>query len=364
MYDKIHDSLEDIRMEAARKEALWERIWTKSQSASEETEARKMNSRKIYKITLIAVAAIVLLTGAALAVTLLGLPAITVPDHTIEHPVTSDTGIQISYTKPMAGPEEFVDWAARCDALTETRDTQMEELFPEEKQPYLFDPDEFVVETQINVIDGIHTLTNMNTGESITMTDEEMEAYSEKRRIFSESWNSTRQSLLEELAPQYGLTIRDDEDMHNTLGTGGGAEQDFLNNLASSVCSGDLFTGDVSCFDKFYWFDGGSFGASYAIDAPSGTQISTYIRYTPINEYVTGSEVGYYVFDVDGFQPRSYVTADGTELTVCQNNGQALVYGYLEGGYCVLELHGDSGTLTETDGNYALDFLNFSAIGK
>lgn len=364
MYDKIHDSLEDIRIDAARKEELWNRILTKSQRASEETEARKMKSRKIYKITLIAAAAIMLFTGAALAVSLIGLPAITVPDHTIEHPVTGDTGIQISYTKPMAGPEEFVDWAARCDALTKARDVRMEELFPEEKQPYLFDPDEFVVETSINVVDGIHTLTNMNTGESITMTDEEMEAYSEKRRIFSENWNSSRQSLLEELAPQYGLTVRDDENMHNTPGTGSGAEQEFLNALASSVCSGDLFTGDVSWFDKFYCFDGGSFGASYAIDAPSGIRVSTYIRYTPMNEYVTGSEVGYYMFDGDSFEPRSYVTADGTELTVCQNDGQALVYSYLDGGYCVLELHNDSGALTEEDTNYALDFLDFSAIGK
>ncbi len=363
MYDMIHDSLDDIRMDAAKKEELWERILTEAQSASEETEVNRMNSKKIYKIILIAAAVIVLLTGAALAANLLGLSAITIPDSEIAHPLTGDTGIAISYTKPMEGaPEEFADWAARCDALTAARDTRMEELFPEDERPYIWSPDEFVFGEDNG--DGTHTFTNVDTDETVIMTDEENEAYSEKRRIFSEDWNSTRQSILEELAPAYGLTVRNDDAMHNTPGTGSGAEQEFLNNLASSVCSGELFTGDISFFDKFYWFDGGSFGASYGIDGPSGNRIDTYIRYTPLNEYVMGNEAGSYVFNGNSFEPKSHVTADGTEFTVCKNDTEALVYGYLDGGYCVLDIHKNGETLTEEDVNYALDFLNFTAIGK
>jgi len=362
MHDNIRHSLDDIRMDPAKKEELWTRVLTEAKYTSEETEACKMNSKKIYRMVLIAAAAIILLTGAALAVNLFGLSAITIPGQTIEHPVTGDTGIQISYTKPMDGPEEFMDWAARCDSLTEAWDARFAELFPKDEWPCIWHPDEFVFGEDNG--DGTHTFTNVDTGETVIMTDEESEAYSEQRRIFSENWNSTRQALLEELAPQYGLTVRDDDAVHNTLGTTGGAKQDFLNDLAGNVCSGELFTGDVSYFDKFYWYDGGSFGASYAIDTPSGARIDTYIRYTPLNEYVTGSEVGHYIFDGDSFEPRSYVTADGTEFAVCQNDGQALVYGYLDGGYCVLELHNSSSALTDTDVNYALDFLNFAAIGK
>lgn len=363
MYDTIHDSLEDIRMDAAKKEELWTRILTEAQTASGETEVHNMNSKKIYKLILVAAAVIVLLTGAALAANLLGLSAITIPDSEITL-LSGETGIGISYTKPMDGaPEEFADWAARCDALTAARDARMEELFPEDERPYIWSPHESVFGEDNG--DGTQTLTNVDTGESITITNEEDEAYSEKRRIFSENWNSTRQSLLEELAPQYGLTVRDDDAMHNTPGTGGGAECGFLNDLASSVCSGDFFTGDVAFFDKFYWFDGGSFGASYGINGPSGNRIDTYIRYTPLNEYVMGNEVGSYIFDdEDSFEPRSHVTADGTEFTVCENDTEALVYGYLDSGYCVLNIHKNGDTLTEEDVNYALDFLNFTAIGK
>ena len=361
MYDMIHDSLEDIRMDAAQKEELWTRILTEAKTASEETEVHNMNSKKIYKLILVAAAVIVLLTGAALAVNLLGLSAITIPDSEIAHPVTGEPAVAISYTKPIEGaPEDFADWAARCDALTASRDARMEELFPEEERP-LKDGD-IILETEYT--DGIHTFVNETTGETFTMTETEYEQWHKSLKTFSENWNSTRQSLLEELAPQYGLTLRDDDAMHNTPGTGGGAERGFLNDLASSVCSGEFFTGDVSYFDKFYWFDGGSFGASYGIDAPSGNRIDTYIRYTPMNEYVSGLEIGCWVSDEDSFEPRSHVTADGTELTVCKNDTEALVYGYLDSGYCVLDIHKNGDTLTEEDVNYALDFLNFTAIGK
>ena len=367
MYDMIHDSLEDIRMDAAQKEELWTRILTEAKTASEETEVHTMNSKKIYKLMLVAAAVIVLLTGAALAANLLGLSAITIPDSEIAHPVTGETGIGISYTKPMEGaPEEFADWAARCDALTAARDARMEELFPEEEWPYIWSPHESVFGEDNG--DGTHTFTNMDTGETVILTDEEAEARSEDRRIFCENWDSTQQSLLEEFAPAYGLTVRnDDEDRHGTPGISGneGVSRDYLNELAQNVCSGDFFTGDVSYFDKFYWFDGGSFGASYGIDGPSGSRIDTYIRYTPLNEYVMGNEVGSYIFDdEDSFEPRSHLTADGTELTVCENDTEALVYGYLDSGYCVLDIHKNGDTLTEEDVNYALDFLNFTAIGK
>lgn len=364
MYDMIRDSLDDIRMDAAKKEELWERILTEAQSASEETEVNRMNSKKIYKIILIAAAVIVLLTGAALAANLLGLSAITIPDSEIAHPATGDPAVQVSFTKPIEStaeiPEEFADWAARCTALTEARDARMEELFPEDERP-LKDGDE-IQETAYE--NGIHTLYNHTTGETMTMTDEEYEQWNTAIVTFGEDWNNARQELLEKLAPEYGLTVRNDDAMHNTPGSGSGAEQEFLNNLASNVCSGELFTGDISFFDKFYWFDGGSFGASYGIDGPSGNRIDTYIRYTPMNEYVSGLEIGYWVSDEDSFEPRSYVTADGTEFTVCKNDTEALAYGYLDGGYCVLDIHKNGETLTEEDVNYALDFLNFTAIGK
>ena len=364
MYDKIHRSLDSVRMDASRKEELWERILIQAQSTSGETEARKMNSKKIYKILLIAAAAIVLLTGAALAINLIGLSAVTIPDSEIAHPATGDPAVQVSFTKPIEStaeiPEEFADWAARCTALTEARDAWMEELFPADERP-LKDGDS-IGETSYE--DGIHTLYNYTTHETLTMTDEEYEQWTTAIVTFGEDWNNARQELLEKLAPEYGLTVRDDEASHNTPGTGGGAECSFLNDLASPVCSGDFFTGDVVFFDKFYWFDGGSFGASYGIDAPSGNRIDTYIRYTPMNEYVSGFEIGYWVSDEDSFEPRNYVTADGTKLIVCENSGQAIVYGYLDSGYCVLNICSNSETLTAEDVDYALDFLNYSVIGK
>lgn len=366
MYDMIHDSLDNIRMDAAKKEELWERILTEVQSASEETEVNRMNSKKIYKIILIAAAIIVLLTGAALAANLLGLSAITIPDSEIAHPATGDPAVQVSFTKPIDStaeiPEEFADWAARCTALTEARDAWMEELFPVDERP-LKDGDE-IQETAYE--NGIHTLYNHTTGETMTMTDEEYEQWIAAIVTFGENWNNARQELLEKLAPEYGLTVRDDNNPHNTPGMLGSesVSRDYLNELAQNVCSGKLFTGDVCFFDKFYWYDGGSFGASYGIDGPSGNRIDTYIRYTPMNEYVSGLEIGYWVSDEDSFEPRSYVTADGTELTVCEKSNQAMVYGYLDTGYCVLNICPVGNTLTEEDVNYALDFLNFTAIGK
>lgn len=360
MYEKIRHSLDNICLDPDEKTELWERILMESRN--QETEEYMTKPKKIYKIALIAAVAAVLLTGTALAANLLGLSTVIIPDGEVEHPVTGEELAAVSYTMPMEGPEEFLDWAARCTALTEALDARMEELFPEDVRPYLFTPDENVFGVANG--DGTHTYTNLDNGETVTMTDEEAEAYAERCRIFSEEWDSARQSVLEEFALEYGLTVRDDEEVHITPGTGGGAACDFMNHLASSVCSGDLFAGDISSFDKFYCFDGGSFGASYGIEAPSGSGVDTYIRFTPMNEYVTGFEVGYYLTGVDDYQSRSYVTKDGTELVVCQNEQQAMVYGYLDVGYCVLEIHSDDGVLGEEDVNYALDFLNFSVIGK
>lgn len=359
MYEEIRNSLDEMELNKQEKEVIWERVLAQSADGCPHGEGH--TGRRFGKILLVAAAAVAVLTGAAFAANLLGLQTILMPEANVEHPVTGETLSAVSYTKPADGPEEFMDWVERCDALTADWDARMAELFPEEERPFIWSADENVFVESNG--DGTNTAHNLDTGETKLITDEELEERAMRQETFAEEWNRTRQEALEELALQYGLTVRNEDEVNLVSGHGEAKEQDAMNEMAASVCSGELFNGGVSYFDKFYWFEGGSLGASYMVEAPSGHGVSTYIRYTPLNEYVQGNEVGSWLFDADTFESHTYTTADGTEFTVCRNDGQAMAYAYLRDGYCVLEMHNSDGTLTEEDVRYALDFVNFGAIG-
>lgn len=356
MYDEIRNSLDEMELSEGEKTAIWERVLGKCAD-----DRPEHTGRRVGKLLLVAAAAVAVLTGAAFAANLLGLSTILMPEANVEHPVTGETLSAVSYTKPADGPEEFMDWVERCEALTAAWDARMEELFPEEDRPFIWSADENVFVRDNG--DGTHTAENLDTGETKLLTDDEVEEMAMRREAFADEWNRRRQEVLEELAPEYGLTARNDDENNCVSGHGEPMERDALNDMVSSVCAGELFNGGIRSFDKFYRYEGGSFGISYVLDAPSGNGVSMYIRYTPLNEYVRGNEVGSWLFNAETFESQTCVTADGTTFTVCRNDGQAMAYAYLNDGYCVLEMHNSDGTLTEDDVNYALDFVNFSAIG-
>ena len=79
----------------------------------------------------------------------------------------------------------------------------------------------------------------------------------------------------------------------------------------------------------------------------------------------SGNELRDTVADPEGLTARSYTAADGTELTILENNRAAYLYVYLEDSFFTEAIHvaDNAPNLSREDINYIADFLSYSLIG-
>ena len=189
---------------------------------------------------------------------------------------------------------------------------------------------------------------------------------------FNYGINSGAEALkLEEIAGKYGLKLRGNQNAAFSSETTGQSGPQFFTNaqLAAKTaevgCRENLFTETPVGFDKMYWFDEGTFCVSYYVNLPSsGKQVTCYgynSRYATLS---SGAEVFNWEVDASGFDSRTYMTADGTEVTILSNGTSAYIYVYLDDSFFVEHIYGvDKCDITDDDLNYIADYLKYSVIG-
>lgn len=187
---------------------------------------------------------------------------------------------------------------------------------------------------------------------------------------------------LESIADKYHLNLRrgrkvvwSSETMEMT-GDNFYTNKELAEMTADIGCSGSIFYETPVGFDKMYWFNEGTFCASYYVDLPSsGTRATCYLRNNPYSTMTGGGELGDSLADTEGFSERSYTASDGTELTILSNGRDAYIYVYLDNSYVVdavsidpvmtedeVNLTADA-VLADSDLDYIADYINYSLIG-
>lgn len=184
-------------------------------------------------------------------------------------------------------------------------------------------------------------------------------------------WNEEAAAKLEEIAAKYELVLRDGE----TTVFGESGNDDALNRQLSDAVGTGLIYREAPVFDHYSTFASGSFQSMASIPLADGRKASTYICSTAYHEMVDGGEVGGLTVREDvPMVTRSHTAPDGTELTISQNDTQAVIYAYLDSAYITITVTIDNWVapgVTETDFqlsedivNYVADFINYKNIGK
>lgn len=245
--------------------------------------------------------------------------------------------------------------------------------------------------------DGTYTVTFMgNEGviDTRTATQEELDAYVaayEQDEGFVSKYDfnygctsAAAEAKLEEIAAKYGLRLRNngphfysretfqttDEWFNAQYGTnlqGDYSGPQYLTNdeitarVAAECCHGDFFCETPLGFDKFYYFDEGSFGISWYVAFTPERQVTCYVYNAAYGTLFSGNEVGGIAFDLASFSERSHTCPDGTVFTVLESPEQVYFYTYLENSY----LCGSIGLgFSESEVDAVLDSVFWSNIGK
>lgn len=172
---------------------------------------------------------------------------------------------------------------------------------------------------------------------------------------------------LESIAASYGLNLRRGiTSVYQDYGENPdfNTREEIIEKI-NGICAGgkSFFRTKPFGFDKFYFYDEGSFGISYAVEETLWQGTTVYIYNSPYSTLSSGDEVsGALLNDISTFTTRSHITPDGTELTVMQSGGEVYAYVYLENSYLALHVHSFDG-LTDAEADAVLDMVDYSTIG-
>lgn len=200
-----------------------------------------------------------------------------------------------------------------------------------------------------------------------------MKYYAEQRMPYGDydfnydACSAEEAEKLESIAASYGLNLRRGS---TSVYQDYGENPDFntreeIIEKINGICAGgkSFFRTKPFGFDKFYFYDEGSFGISYAVEETLWQGTTVYIYNSPYSTLSSGDEVsGALLNDISTFTTRSHITPDGTELTVMQSGGEVYAYVYLENSYLALHVHSFDG-LTDAEADAVLDMVDYSTIG-
>ena len=196
-------------------------------------------------------------------------------------------------------------------------------------------------------------------------------------------------AALEEIAARYGLELR--REMERFLDADMQAVPDDLEGampraeltawINENFGSGCLFAADPYGYDKFYYYDDGTFAVSWYPEPlemrPLGDSwievcpTWCYLYNSPYGTLSSGDEIGVAVTRdaLESAQCREYSAADGTLLNVVQLGGdgiggmsQTFAYVYLDDSFVVLQITSER-QLTDAEVDAILDTVNFGSIG-
>lgn len=147
--------------------------------------------------------------------------------------------------------------------------------------------------------------------------------------------NESDAAKLEEIAAKYGLTLRRGE------GTSQGFGEKSSEELASALntAAGGSVYSVTPEIDYFTTYDSGAFQAMAEIRLEDGRRMYTMLCCAPYTEMLDAMSAGGIELQDGGeMKTRELTAADGTELTIAQNEKQAIVYAYLEGSYVLVDM--------------------------
>ena len=171
---------------------------------------------------------------------------------------------------------------------------------------------------------------------------------------------------LESIAANYGLKLRHEKIsmFQNYDGQTEFSTREEITARINEICAGgkSFFRTEPSGYDKFYYFDEGTFAVSFfTTENMTNTGTYCYIYNSPYGTLSSGFEIFTEIQDINAFAVRYHTTPDGTRLTVLQNGAEMYAYVYLENSFVTLHITQLEG-LSETEIDSILDMVNHSTI--
>ncbi len=171
---------------------------------------------------------------------------------------------------------------------------------------------------------------------------------------------------LEEIAASYGLKLRHRSTVRfqNFGDQQGYLSREELTEQVNKVCAGgkSFFRTEPTGYDKFYYYDEGTFAVSfYTTEDFTLDGTTCYLYNSPYGTLSSGYEVVGLVDDFSVVSPRTHTAPDGTEVTVLQGGREVYAYTYLPDSFVTLTIH-QAGGLTEEEIDAVIDMVDFSAM--
>ena len=171
---------------------------------------------------------------------------------------------------------------------------------------------------------------------------------------------------LESIAASYGLKLRHKRTAmyQNYDGRTEFSTRGQITAKINEVCAGggSFFRTEPTGYDKFYYFDEGTFAVDFfTTDNTTNTGTNCYLYNSPYGTLSSGFEIRGQVEDIDAFTVRRHTAPDGTELTVLQKDADMYAYVYLENSFVTLHIMQLEG-LSDAEIDAVLDMVDYSAI--
>ena len=348
----------------------------------QEGPERIVHMKKKRIITFALAAALILALGvAAYASDLFGLKALLITNGSLLSPENANGG-RLSITQPQAVPEEM-DSAIRekidnsAKAWAEWR-AWSEENAPREPESCRSPENASGILEEKNE-DGTVTFIFLNGEQEIERRIISAEDY----QLFKEYWDLRARGFsgydfnyhiytkemadkLEEIAARYGLKLRHKKEV---MLQNFDEHTDFysfeeITSKINEICAGGkrFFRTEPTGYDKFYYFDEGTFAVSFFTgEDQSYTGTSCYLYNSPYGTLSSGDEIFNVVDDINAFAVRNHTTPDGSELTVLQNGKEAFAYIYLDNSFTTLHISPADG-MSDAEIDAVLDMVDYSTI--
>ena len=358
------------------------------------TNYRKRTFRRFVPI-LVAACLLLSLGIVAYATDLFGIRALLIKDDSLAHTRGEDSG-HLSITQPQEVPEEMsADIKAKIDNSTKA----WNEWDTWRRENGIYQPEVFIAPEGCDIADyienedGTYTvifydavLTHDDSGEVVNVEHVEMERRIataeefEQDMAFAETMakgfsgydfkyhveSQEMANKLEEIAAKYGLNVRHTS---TQLFQNFGDQTDFLSReeltgKINQICAGgkNFFRVEPTGYDKFYYFDEGTFAVSfYTTDDFTNSGTRCYLYNSPYGTLSSGFEIIAEVENASEMTSYVHTTPDGKEVSVLHSGADMYAYIYLENSFVTLSFHQTDG-LSAEEINSIIDMVNFSAI--
>lgn len=349
----------------------------------QESPERIVHMKKKRILTFALAAALILALGAvAYAADLFGIRALFMKNSA---PTDNPNGGYVSFTQPQDVPEEM-DAGIRAKIDNSTKAWAEWTAWSRENGIYEPEsckaPENTSTSTVEENADGSYTMifysdsNSKNEIERRTVSAEDykaFEAYWEARAKgfsgYDYSYHVYTQGMadkLESIAANYGLNIRHQRismfQNHDEAAEFSTREE--ITARINKICAGgkSFFRTEPTGYDKFYYFDEGTFAVSfYTTDNLTNTGTSCYIYNSPYATMSSGYEIFEEVGDPSAFTVRNHTTPDCTDLTVLQNGTDYYAYVYLENSFVTVHIMQLNG-LSDAEIDSILNMVDFSTI--